>query len=90
MLSLKCILLLWHHFSIFSRSLCIFVGFVDTSLKSSAYPNAEHFDVCCGRSFIYIMKSRGPRRDPWGTPLVTGTVSDSESFTFTDRHLIDN
>jgi len=29
-----------------------------------------------GGSFINIRKSRGPRTEPWGTPLMTGTVSD--------------
>jgi hypothetical protein len=24
-----------------------------------------------GRSFMYIMKSKGPRIDPWGTPYFT-------------------
>jgi hypothetical protein len=29
-----------------------------------------------GRSFIKIRNNKGPRTVPWGTPLMTGTVSD--------------
>ena len=31
-----------------------------------------------GKTFKYIIKSRGPRIDPWGTPLIT--VSQLEDF----------
>jgi hypothetical protein len=27
--------------------------------------------VVGGRSFMYIIKSKGPRIDPWGTPCFT-------------------
>jgi hypothetical protein len=27
--------------------------------------------IVVGRSFMYIIKSKGPRIDPWGTPCYT-------------------
>jgi hypothetical protein len=36
--------------------------------------------VSCGISFIYMMKSNGPRTDPWGTPYLTGRLPDRYSL----------
>jgi len=39
------------------------------TLVSSANNTGSHTEcILRGRSFIYIMKNRGPRIDPWGTP----------------------
>jgi hypothetical protein len=40
---------------------------------SSAYIIDLPF-VSCGISFIYMMKSNGPRTDSWGTPYLTGRL----------------
>ncbi len=34
-------------------------------------------------SFTYIIKSKGPSMDPWGTPVVTVNISDWTSSTST-------
>ena len=41
-----------------------------------------------GRSFIYARKRHGPNTDPWGTPDITGKVSDVHPSirTFWVRH----
>jgi hypothetical protein len=41
------------------------------TLVSSTY--IMGYDNICiveGRSFMYVMKSKGPKIDPWGTPCV--------------------
>ena len=42
------------------------------SLVSSANTKTEERAIVYGRSLIYIMKRRGPRMLPWGTPEITG------------------
>ena len=37
-------------------------------LVSSAYMVTWPFSIHDGRSFIYMMKRRGPKIEPWGTP----------------------
>jgi hypothetical protein len=46
---------------------------------SSAYIIGLPF-VRCGISFIYKMKSNGPRTDHWGTPYLTGRLPDIYSL----------
>ena len=54
-----------------SVALSIATLFVTITLKSSAYPKLSISDIHSGRSLINSRKWRGPRIDPWGTPLVT-------------------
>jgi len=40
------------------------------TLVASANNNGSYIEfILRGRPFIYIMNNRGPRIDPWGTPL---------------------
>jgi hypothetical protein len=42
------------------------------TLVSSAYiMGSVKVFIVGGRSFMYIMKSKGPTIDPWGTPCFT-------------------
>jgi len=34
------------------------------------------FAIVLGRSFIYNMKNKGPRMEPWGTPYLIGSHSE--------------
>ena len=49
---------------------------------SSAYkPILDEFLLTWdGRSLIYLVKSNGPKMEPWGTPKQTGRVSDRLSL----------
>jgi hypothetical protein len=38
------------------------------TLVSSANMGSVKVFIVGGKSFMYIMKSKGPRIDPWGTP----------------------
>ena len=42
----------------------------EINLKSSAKPYDALLSINSGRSLTKIIKNRGPRMDPWGTPLV--------------------
>ena len=69
-------------FFVFGNHICIKPGldvigrlvhrylFVTITLKSSAYPKLSLSDIHSGRLLIDSRKRRGPRIDPWGTPLV--------------------
>ena len=41
-----------------------------SSEVSSAYKINSNFSEALLTSFIYMIKSRGPRIEPWGTPVV--------------------
>jgi hypothetical protein len=42
-----------------------------TLVSSVNTMSSDEVFIVGGRSFIYIMKSKGPRIDPWGTPCFT-------------------
>jgi hypothetical protein len=42
---------------------------------SSAYISISDVKFSSGRSFINIIKSRGPKMDPCGTPYFTGNLT---------------
>ena len=42
-----------------------------SSAKSSFLTSFSIVLTCRGKSFIYNRNKRGPRIDPWGTPVVT-------------------
>ena len=44
----------------------------------------ELFTTLLGKSFMKIIKSRGPITDPWGIPLITSCQSEYELFTLTE------
>ena len=48
-------------------------------LVSSAYYMVLKFLLASRISFIYMMKSRGPKIEPCGTPVVIRTVFDKVS-----------
>ena len=50
----------------------IFVQLKDT-VKSSANSTGTKLSEILGRSFIKNMNKRGPKIEPWGTPMVIGT-----------------
>ena len=61
------------------------------SVESSAYISKRISDISRMESFMNMMKSRGPSIDPCGTPIVTGSGSESTPSYFTlwkrsDRH----
>jgi hypothetical protein len=39
-----------------------------TLVSSANIMGSDKLFIVGGRSFMYIMKSKGPRIDPWGTP----------------------
>ena len=43
---------------------------------SSANNIALNFSLAQYISFMYIIKSKGPRTEPWGTPVVSGRDLD--------------
>ena len=43
---------------------------------SSAYIIKSNFLVDSEKSFIYMINNKGPRIDPYGTPIVKGKISD--------------
>ena len=53
------------------------------SVESSAYISKRMSDISRMESFMNVMKSRGPSIDPWGTPIVTGSASESTPSYFT-------
>ena len=48
-------------------------------------PSLQEF----AKSFMYIMNNNGPNTDPWGTPHVTGFISEFALFTLTYCCLLD-
>jgi len=40
-------------------------------VSSANKMDSDKVFIVGGRSFIYIMKSKGPKIDPWGTPCFT-------------------
>ena len=42
----------------------------------SAYIKMLEMLLTVGRSIIYIKSNKGPRTEPWGTPVVIGSVID--------------
>ena len=65
-------------------SVCTFLKLVDAlnehsgliKLVSSTYSMVLKFLLASRISFIYMMKSRGPKIEPCGTPVVIRTVFD--------------
>lgn len=51
--------------------------------ESSAYKHAASQCMLIGKSFMYIMKSKGPKMEPYGTPLVIVFVGDISPFQYT-------
>ena len=47
--------------------------------ESSANNIYSKSDDALGRSFMYMMKRRGPRILPWGTPISTSRYDDFAS-----------
>ena len=62
----------------------MFSLFVATSWKSSAKPKASHLVTCRGRLITKMMNRSEPSNDPCGTPLVTCTVLELRSLSFTN------
>jgi hypothetical protein len=55
-----------------------------SGINSSTQIDANNLAVLftlLGRSLMYIKNSSGPRTVPWGTPEVTGAVSDATPST---------
>ena len=80
------------HFSSLFKSYCNFpqssiAETVRYTIVSSANRRIWECFVYCGISSMKIRNRIGPRTDPWGTPLVTGTDLDSSPsiMTFCDR-----
>jgi hypothetical protein len=48
------------------------------TLVSSANMGSDKVFIVEGRSFTYIMKSKGPRIDPYGTPCFIGPQFEEE------------
>ena len=46
------------------------------NVVSSAYMIKLKILLALGKSLIYRIKSKGPKIDPWGTPVITGNVVD--------------
>ena len=46
---------------------------LQNNVVSSAYIKMLKILLTVGRSLIYIKNSRGPRTEPWGTPVVIGS-----------------
>ena len=48
------------------------------NVVSSAYINILKTRLPLGKSLMYIKKSKGPKIEPWGTPIEIDFVSDLE------------
>ena len=61
------------------------------NLLSSAYKASELSSLITpGKSLIQIIKNKEPNREPWGTPEITVSQSDTSRFTTTlCRRLVD-
>jgi hypothetical protein len=44
---------------------------IKTLVSSANIMGFDKLFIVRGRSFMYIIKSKGPRIDPWGTPCFT-------------------
>ena len=66
------------------RASCMSIGSDPSSLTSSANAKTdveEHFDlILLIRLSMYNTKRRGPRTEPWGTPLLTSDSQDLALF----------
>ena len=46
---------------------------LQNNVVSSAYIKMSKILLTVGRSLMYIKNNRGPRTEPWGTPVVIGS-----------------
>ena len=57
-------------------------------MKNASSANKTHFsDTANGRSLIYILKHKGPKIDPWGTPQTIFSILDLKSSRHTNCFL---
>ena len=59
-------------------------------MVSSAYIINLNLSLACGRSFKYIINSRGPKMEPWGTPVDIGKWFDTVELNSTNCFLFGN
>merc|ERR1712074_388886 len=88
-----------HHFStLFSPSWSEFLReskdgldvYREASSAKSSFLTLFSVELTCrGKSFIYNRNKRGPRIDPWGTPVATICFFDFCPFTKTYWFLLD-
>ena len=43
------------------------------NVMSSAYIKMLKMLLTVGRSLMYVKNNRGPKKDPWGTPVLIGS-----------------
>jgi hypothetical protein len=51
---------------------------IKTLVSSANIMGCDKLFIVGGRSFMYIIKSKGPRIDPWGTPCFTVPQSEKK------------
>ena len=66
------------HSSLFKMMLLLALFMLQYNVVSSAYINI--LKTRLGKSLMYIRKRKGPKIEPWGTPIEIDFVSDLEPY----------